>query len=445
MATHLEEKVHGHDTYKNTEKIIEKLEEINNSDLSMDQIQLLERVNLTVNFLKDALDKVDPWLISTETLNSMNHCIANILSSLINFNNDRNTEYLNNIHKYYLEPLLPLFPQILVIKTPDEIEGVKNSVIKFRQSVGQYLSHLEKDITDNSTAFNKNTDKLNELTASIENQKTRIDEIINAFQGQFSQGQQQRTDEFNNFIKLIEKEFKDFNSDNAITFEQIIDSQQQEFKSLNLGFEGQVETQENTFNTLIEIIKKNSQTEFEKIKDMNREAEKILGLMSMKGLAQGYQKIANREGWQALGWNLASVISLIVVLILGYKFIINYQGVIAWTTLVSRFVITGIGLTLFTYCSKQATNHRTVEQHNRKMELELASLEPYLKDFDQEEQIKVKQNLVNKYFGVDLHIQAPTGKQKEIVTQQRMIESIMDNPQLMQTLAEKLIKLIPEK
>jgi len=46
-----------------------------------------------------------------------------------------------------------------------------------------------------------------------------------------------------------------------------------------------------------------------------------------------------------------------------------------WTTLISRIVLTVIGLTLFIFCAKQATNHRDEVRHNRKIELELASLE----------------------------------------------------------------------
>jgi hypothetical protein len=89
---------------------------------------------------------------------------------------------------------------------------------------------------------------------------------------------------------------------------------------------------------------------------MNKEAEKILGIMSMKGLAQGYKKIANNEGWKALTWNVVSLLSMVGILWFGYEFIIKNGGNMSWTALVSRIILTGVGLTLFTYCAKQSTN-----------------------------------------------------------------------------------------
>lgn len=203
-----------------------------------------------------------------------------------------------------------------------------------------------------------------------------------------------------------------------------------------------METQQNNLESLKEDSKAKFNEEMEKIREMNEEAEKILGIMSMKGLAQGYQKIANREGWQSFGWNIASVASLIVVLILGYTFFINHEGIIAWSTLISRIVITAVGLTLFTYCAKQATNHRAEEQHNRKMELELASLDPYLKDLEPENQKDIKQKLVDKYFGIE---QLKTSKQKDNANHEEYLQKIMDNPQFITHLADKISKTLSEK
>ena len=169
---------------------------------------------------------------------------------------------------------------------------------------------------------------------------------------------------------------------------------------------------------------------------MNKEAEKIIGLISMKGLAQGYQKIANDEGKEALFWNIGSIASMIAVITLGIIFLLMHEGVFDWTTLISRMILTGIGLTLFTYCAKQATNHRDEERRNRKIELELASLDPYLKDFDSAKQKQVKETLVNKYFGVELT--NTSDKQGQTYSQQEAFDAISNNPQIMNLLVEKI-------
>ncbi|WP_277586576.1 hypothetical protein [Psychrobacillus antarcticus] len=364
--------------------------------------------------------------------------VSTILSLLTNFKNDKNQQHLNQVFSH-IEVLLQYFPQILVTKTPEDIEGVRSSVVTFRKSVGQHLSYLEKDINETRTSFNKNTEKLNELTTSIESQKSRIDSVVSDFQGQFLQAQTERTQEFNEYIKEIEKEYENLIESNHETFDELVSTQQETFDTLNEGFQHQADTQQTSFGTLIEEMKTEFHDELDRLREMNKEAEKILGLMSMKGLAQGYQKIANSEALKATSWNTFSILSLIGILCFGYKFIILHEGVMSWTALISRIVLTGVGITLFTYCAKQATNHRNEERRNRKIELELASLDPYIKDLEPDKQKLVKENLIDKYFGVEL----PNATAQQGQTQQQMlVDSVSNNPQLIQVLAEQIKQLM---
>lgn len=434
----LEERIKNNSSYIHTERVLQLLEEIYSHSIETQHIQMLDRIQETFVFLKEGLDRVDPWLISVNTLNSMNNNVSTIFNLLTNFKSDKNIQNLNQVFSH-IEVLLQYLPQILVTKTTEDIEGVRSSVVTFRKSVGQHLSYLEKDINETRTSFNKNTEKLNELTISIESQKSRIDSIVSDFQSQFLQAQTERTQEFNEYIRELETDYKALIENNTQTFDELELTQQETFDTLNEGFQQQVNNQRETFETLIEEIKSEFNGELANLREMNHEAEKILGLMSMKGLAQGYQKIANSEAWKAFGWNTFSIISLVGIIWFGYEFIVLHEGIMSWTALISRFVLTGVGLTLFTYCAKQATNHRNEERRNRKIELELASLDPYIKDLEPAKQKLVKENLVDKYFGVEI----PNATAQQGQTQQQMlVDSLSNNPQLIQGLAEQIKQLI---
>ncbi|WP_282139269.1 hypothetical protein [Rossellomorea aquimaris] len=444
MTIALEEKITQHATYVNLENILQSLEEIDSNGLPTDQSQMLGRIRETFIFLKEALDKVDPWLISTTTLTNMNQPISQIVNELNNFKSNKNDQHLKNTINNHIEKLLLYFSQVLVSRTPEDIEGVRASVISFRKSVGQHLSNVERDAIETSETLTSNTQKLNELTNSIEGQKSRIDSIISDIQKQFLQAQSQRNEEFGNFLKIGEEDFKGTVEANKNSFGQLILEQKESFGSLNEKFKEQIKTQQESFDTLTEDLKNKLGSELDEIKQMNQEAEKIVGIISMKGLAHGYQKIANEESKRALWWNLGSIGSMIAVIVFGVIFILMHEGTFDWTTLVSRIVLTGIGLTLFTYCAKQATNHRNEERRNRKIELELASLDPYLKDLDTQEQKEVKQKLVDKYFGVELPSTALQEKQGQ-AQQQNVVDTISNNPQLLQLLAERVNLLITKQ
>lgn len=440
LTTAHEKKITQHATYVSLVNILHSIAEIDSVELSTEQRQLLGRINSTFVFLKDSLDKVDPWLISNTTLSSMHQPLIQIATELNNFKTYKNNQYLTNITNNHIERLLVFLPQVLVTKTPEDIKSLKASVISFRKSIGQHLSKVEKDAIETSKTLKINSKKLSELTVSIEGQISRVDSIILDIEEQFRQAQSQRNKEFVDFQKVAEKDFKGIATENKELLEHLLSEQKSAFESLNEKFEEQMKTQEESFDTLTENLTNKLESELVEIKQMNKEAEKIVGIISMKGLAHGYQKIANEESKRAFWWSLGSIGSMIAVIVFGVLFILMHEDTFDWTTLTSRIVLTGIGLTLFTYCAKQASIHRNEERRNRKIELELASLDPYLKDLDTQKQKEVKQQLVGKYFGVELPGTVSYEKQGHN-HQQNVIETISNNPQLIQSLAERVVLL----
>lgn len=451
MEAQLEERITNHDTYTKIESIIELVDTIISSENNSEQVQQLERLSETFNILKVALDRADPWLLSPVSLGNMNNHITQILNELTNYNNNNNVQHLNNANSH-IDNVIPFFSQVMVTSTPEDIEDIRSSVISFRKSVGQHLSNVERKAIETSTAITNNNGKLNELTTSIESQKTRLDSIISDFQDKFSNGQTERNEKTEQLIEQTKSEFNEFISISGKTLDEQITSQQEKYNSQTEAqekeFDEQINKQQEEYNSQInkneiEFDEQVAHQEkgfievFDKMKEMNKEAEKILGLMSMKGMAQGYQKIANDEGKKAFRWSMGSVASMLIVIGLAIGFILLHEGTITWTDIVSRLVLTGVGITLFTYCAKQATNYRTEERRNRKIELELASLDPYLKDMEDSEQKKVKESLVNKYFGVELP--NPNGQQQQ-PQQQNVVDAIANNPQFIQLLSEKISK-----
>ncbi|MCY8493184.1 hypothetical protein [Bacillus inaquosorum] len=428
MTTATEERITQHQSYITLQEIIGLLEKIEYNDLP-DKLQIpsLERINETLTFLKDSLDRVYPSLVSINTLNNLQSHLSNIRSYINSYISNHNQGgYLNNAISQ-IEGLLPYLPQLNIIRTSDDIESIRNTTISFKKSIGQHLSHLEKEATETKTALSKSAEKVQELADAVDKQKTRVDTVISDFHNQFLSAQTSRNNEFNNFIKSSEEK-------NQETFEELVTKQEDIFSELNDKYTQNIDDQEKSFIDLVENFKSEIQTQLDEIKDMNKQAEKILGTMGVKALAQGYQRIANLESKKATLWNSISIISIIGVLCFGYEFIIKHSGELSWQSTISRLVLTGVGVTLFTYCAKQATNHRNEETRNRKIELELASLDPYLKDFEPDKQKEVKHTLVDKYFGVD--ITNATSQQDLSPSQQKAISSLMSNPEFIKTLTE---------
>ena len=53
------------------------------------------------------------------------------------------------------------------------------------------------------------------------------------------------------------------------------------------------------------------------------------------------------------------------------------------------------------YAAKESAKHRLLENHNRRSELELASLDPYLEKLPEDTRNKVKEELTKNFFGLN--------------------------------------------
>lgn len=133
---------------------------------------------------------------------------------------------------------------------------------------------------------------------------------------------------------------------------------------------------------------------------LEEEARKLVGLIGNTGVTGSYQKIADRE-LNSANWMRGTAIGAIVVLTLLVVAIIWEIGTVqfVWEVMLFR-LLAGLPLVgLAWYCGKESARHRTNEERNRRIELELAALSPYLHQLPEDKAILVRESLTAKYFG----------------------------------------------
>lgn len=444
MSNLTEERIIEHDTYIKLSYAIEIVNSLTNfNEYPLEDIEKLGRIQEVLSLLKDILDRADPSLVSLISLKNANQHIVNIYTELRQFQNDYNSGRLLNASNY-IDNLIPFFPQFQIIQTPKDIEGVRESVVRFRQSIGQYLKYLDRDIEESKSAFQENKDALEVLKSSIDNEKTRIDTMVTDFQAKFLKGQEERNDKSAQLHEEFKGNFEDLIDESESTFKNFAEEHKSKFENqFNIqaaNFEDQQNENRVLFIELFNDLETKMKEEIEKIEKMNEEAKSILGTMSINGLANGYKEIADKERISALVWNVISVLSLVGLLAVGIQFIISQGTGMTWVTLTSRLIITGIGLTLFTYGAKQAGNHRTEESRNRKIQVELASLNPYLVDLEESKQKEVKEALAHRYFGAEPQANTSQNTQPSQIKQQDILSAMQSNPAIIQAITDLVIK-----
>ena len=150
------------------------------------------------------------------------------------------------------------------------------------------------------------------------------------------------------------------------------------------------------------IRKHSAQAErhLEEILENKQRAEQLVHVIGNTGMVGGYQKIANDERRVALRWNFVAVIAFILLIGFAiFAFFATSGGDVSWQTFGARLFVAATFGILAAYAARQAIGHEAVERASRRLELSLASIDPYLVGLPEETQHQVKKELAMRFFG----------------------------------------------
>ncbi len=148
-------------------------------------------------------------------------------------------------------------------------------------------------------------------------------------------------------------------------------------------------------------------------------AAELITIITNTGLIGGYQKIANKEHTTSTRWHTIAILSFMGLIAFALlAFLATLPEQFHWGKVGSRaFVALTFGI-LAAYAARLADKHEAIERKNRKMELELAAIDPYLLELPVETRHKIKEELASRLFG--------QSEQTEITTDSKTSGSAFD-------------------
>jgi len=367
-----------------TEKIIDELEDSN-------AIESYERLKLILGVIKSKFDSTDPLLFPISSLNNINQQLQQVVAELNSFNSNRNVGHLTNANNHADNVLVNL-SNIVIPVLPQDVEGIRESIASFRRSAGQFIRNLEIEHNELLAKHETLVQQLESITAEINTQKGRLDTAITQFQQQFSEAENRRREQFEqakdkrkeDYEKLIGEIEESFNNDlGALTekFHSLLDK-------IN---ESKDKIQSELTRSAEDIIKH--------IEKQKEKASELVTIITNSGMIGGYQDVANKEKTLSIVWQVIAVLSFVGLIGFAiFAFTATLSGELHWGKIGARaFVAITFGL-LAAYAARQADKHEEAERKNRKMELELAAIDPYLSELPVETRHKIKEELASRLF-----------------------------------------------
>jgi len=375
----------NHPIHISLEFVINLLKKVENlDDQDPETIEEINRINQILNQIPIVFGKLDPIMIPIKTINNLNQIIINITGDLNNYKNTKDKDQLVNANSR-AENLLLNISNLIIPSDYADIKGIRVAISSFRKSVGQYMRNLKIEENNFKTKLKEIDSKIEEVNSTINEQKSRLDSAISGYQSQFSQAELKRIEKF------AQSELK-WNQEYAKTVDKGKDEFAKEKEKLKSAHE--------------EILKM--------LEGYKKRAEELVHVIADTGMIGGYQKEAKKEKWSAKIWQAISVLSFGGLIYFAfYAFKATLQTDFTWSLFTGRiFVATTIGI-LAAYAARQADRHEEVERRNKRMELELKSIDPYLVGLPEDIKQKLKASLAERLFGRQEHVRI---KRKEKVS-----------------------------
>lgn len=398
-------KSHGlHQTLSASIGSLDAADERGKDDLAA--IHASQRVRAAFERTTQILNTCDPLLVSGNILDNLNSYAANAIAEINNFVSSGNQSHLTNANAQV--------DAILVASTnlplpPSVADSIVATADAFRSAVDRHLASLRVDANRLRSELESLQVKYATVEADISNQKARLDNAISQFQQQAATAESERTSQFGQ-SELARQTTAATNEEGRRAATSAIVAKSEEFLSSQqlahektmseraTAFEANIEAQKKEFEKHSSDIKLSANGVIEKIGEELKKAEKIVHVVGNTGMVGGYQKTANEEKESATTWNRITVGAMSILVIGAIYLVAETPSSFSWSYLASRiFVATSVAI-LATYAGRQAALHRDEARSLRRIELEIASIDPYLALLPEEERNAVKKNLADRMF-----------------------------------------------
>lgn len=352
-----------HQIFQKAEQLMNRISEPEVKEkLELDKIDFFKTAT---QFLTDRLKVTIPILLPIGELNTVSIEFENALVQINNYIGNNNIGHITNAVNNINSALT--YIKTLPIPYSKGDLNFSKVITQFQKTVEEKLSQTEKqrkEIAAKIDALKLDLDtkqnELNQLTSKISTKEKELETISTNFQSQFDTANTA-------FTKLV--------SDDRILFRTEIDTDREKIKIDSA----------------------------EIIKDLERklaDATKLVNVIGNVGVTGNYQIIANdhkktADNWRTIATIFMCILSGLLVFSIWKIGDVDYD----WHKAIIRIIASAILIYPATYASRESGKHRKMENLNRKLELELSSISPFIEILDETKKQEIKARLVEKYFG----------------------------------------------
>jgi hypothetical protein len=362
-------------------QVFEKLEQINSriEESELRELIAIDSINFfetAISYLNDRFKLTIPVIVQETELNTIAKEIENALTQINSFVGNKNVGHITNATNHIYTAITRVRNLPLPFAKNDF--NFSKSIANFEKTTKEKYSSLEVENKELKNEFTTLSKKLEDTNKELE--------------------------KVNTTLKQKELDIQNLNSSFQTNFDTIKTSATQNYEQDRKTFRAEFDTSKETLSKEVETLKSGIDTGTDKIiSDLEaklEEAKKIVGAVSDNAVTGNYKIVANNHKTTADVFRIIAIVLMITMSSLLIYAIWDVSGEnYDWTKSLVRILAAAALSYPATYAARESSKHRKLEIINRKSELELTAIGPFIELFPEIKKQEIKEKLVEKFFG----------------------------------------------
>ena len=352
-------------TYGKIKAILDRLE----AGASKEDPPDTRALEVRARYIANRLLTVNPELLPPHMTAVIDSNLDQAAGQINDYLSNRNRPHLRAATEALGKATVNLLSMPTLGSAEDLKEGFADILMSTANSADSMLAAVKKDLDGVAEKVRELESKQSELDTQLQSAKERSDKAIAEYQQQFSDSENQRN----------------------IRFEKRIDTLAAEVQGASDRFDAQ-------FDTIRGNFEKEAKAVLDRLNKRDEETQRLAHAMGAKGTSATFQATANKNQWAA-DWlrGLAIFLLLAAAVTVGITVyhLTKVDPVISGLRLLGAFIV----ILPATYLARESSKQRAEAVRSRRIEIELASLGPFIETLDEQTKADLKKRLVDTYFG----------------------------------------------
>lgn len=314
--------------------------------------------------------------VSAHGLSLLNETLTQASNSLQSYLGDKSIGHINAAMKIIDRNA---FQNLWALPAPVAGGAEARALLEgFSNQVQQVIDHLQE-------ARSKAESEIATFADQMEVLKSKIDALSDAVTTQKSSALTTSAELKRDYANT-ERELRD-------QFQALIEASRSEHIK-------QTEDRKAQHDALTDQFSDNAKKVLSELEISRSEAAKIVQIVGNIGVTGNYQNVAQAEAASANNWRLITFGVFATAAVFGGTTLLDYgRDGISWQAAALRVLFSFVVASIAVYTGRESGRHRSNADRARRIELELASLGPFIESLPVEKRHELREKLTDKYFG----------------------------------------------